>query len=172
MNLDLDILAENVRTFCRTKEFVKARYACEECLALTKNDADRASVFHCLAYIENAAGDLPTNISLLRRARKLDPKSRAVLDALMISMIKSGNFVEARDICISLIDLDKQFPYQSFTSSAYFYLAFCYLHLSEFKDAELALEKCDYTEPMWIDGGLMSKLELLNLIKTKRASLN
>lgn len=172
MNLDLDTLAETVRTLCRIKEFVRARYACEQCLALAKNDADRASVFHCLAYVENATGDLPTNISLLRRAREFDPKSRAVLDALMISMIKLGNLADARDTCISLIDLDKQFPYQSFTSSAYFHLAFCYLHLGELKNAELALEKCDYTEPMWIDGGLMSKLELLNLIKTKRASLS
>lgn len=172
MNLDLDTLAENVRTLCRKKEFVTARSACEECLALAKNDADRAAILLMLAYIENAAGDLPTNISLLRRARKFDPKSRAVLDSLMISMIKSGNFADARDICISLIDLDKQFPYQSFTSSAYFHLAFCYLHLGEFENAELALEKCDYTEPMWIDGGLMSKLELLNLIKAKRASYN
>lgn len=172
MNLDLDILAENVRTFCRTKEFVKARYACEQCLALAKNDADRASIFQSLAYIENAAGDLSINISLLRQAREFDPKSRAVLDALMISMIKSGNFADSRDACISLIDLDKQFPYQSFTSSAYFHLAFCYLHLSEFENAELALVKCDYTGPIWLDGGLLSKLELLNLIKTKRASHN
>lgn len=172
MDLDLDTLGDSVRSLCRKKEFVRARSACEECLALAKNDADRAAILLMLAYFENAAGDLPTNISLLRRARKFDPKSRAVLDSLMISMIKSGNFVDARDICISLIDLDKQFPYQSFTSSAYFHLAFCYLHLGEFENAELALEKCDYAEPMWIDGGLLSKLELLNLIKIRRSSHN
>ena len=172
MDLDLDTLAETVRTLCRKKEFAMARSACEDCFALAKHDADRAAILLMLAYTENAVGNLPTGISLLRRAREFDPRSRAVLDSLMISMIKSRNYADSRDACISLIDLDRQFPYQSFTSSAYFHLAYCCLHLGEFENAKLALEKCDYAEPTWIDGGLLSKLELLNLIKAKRASYN
>jgi len=172
MDLDLDTLGDSVRSLCRKKEFVRARSACEECLALAKNDADRAGILRSLAYIENAAGDLATSLSLLRRAREFDHRSRAVLHALMISLIESGNYSESQDACISLIDLDRQFPYQSFRSSAYFHLAFCYLHLGELENAELALEKCDYAEPLWIDGGLLSKLELLNLIKIRCASHN
>lgn len=172
MNLDLDTLGDVVRSLCRKKEFATARSACENCLALAKHDEDRASILRSLAYIENAAGDLATSVLLLRRAREFDHRSRAVLDALMISLIKAGNYLESQNVCISLIDLDRQFPYQSFTSSAYFHLAYCHLHLGELENAESALAKCSYTEPMWIDGGLLSKLELLNLIKIKRASYN
>jgi tetratricopeptide (TPR) repeat protein len=168
MQSDLDALGEIIRTYCRKNEFGKARSICETYLSRATNDEESAVILHRLAYIENAAGDLLGSIQLLRRARKLDPRSRAVLDALMIAFIASKNFTKAVDLCISLIDLDREFIYQSFTSSAYFHLAYSYFQLKKFEQAELALDKCGYKDPIWIDRGLLSKLELLDLIRTKR----
>ena len=172
MNLDLDTLGNTVLVLCQKKEFVAARSACNASFTLAKCDEDRASILNELAYIENAAGDLAASIALLKRARAFDSRNRAVLHELMISLINSGNYSDSRDASISLIDLDSQFPYQSFTSSAYFHLAYCCLLLGELENAESALAKSNYTEPIWIDGGLLSKWELSNLIETKRASYN
>ena len=170
MQSDLDALGEIVRTYCRKNEFGRARSTCESYLSRATDDAERATILQRLAYIENAAGDLSGSITLLMRARNFDPRSRAALDALIIAFIASRNFVEAVDSCISLIDLDKEFAYQSFTSSAYFHLAYCNLHLGKLENAKLALEKSDYTEPIWIDNKLLSKQELLELIEINRAS--
>jgi tetratricopeptide (TPR) repeat protein len=169
MQSNLDALGEIVRTYCRKNEFEKARSTCESYLSRAISDAERATILQRLAYIENAAGDLSGSILLLRRARKFDPRSRAALDALIIACIVSKNFVEAVDLCISLIDLDKQFLHQSFTSSAYFHLAYSYFQLKNFEQAELTLDKCEYNDPIWIEGGLLSKLELLDLIRTNRS---
>ena len=168
MQSDLDALGEIVRTYCRKNEFGRARSTCESYLSRATSDSERATILQRLAYIENAAGDLSGSIVLLRRARKFDPRSRAALDALIITFITSKNFVEAVDLCISLIDLDKEFVHQSFTSSAYFHLAYGYFQLKNFEQAELALDKCEYNDPIWIEGGLLTKLELLDLIRAKR----
>ncbi|HLA03409.1 MAG TPA: hypothetical protein VJ019_11665 [Aestuariivirga sp.] len=168
MQPDLDALGEIVRTYCRKNEFGRARSTCESYLSRATSDAERATILQRLAYIENAAGDLSSSILLLRRARKFDPRSRAALYALIIAFIASRNFVEAVDLCISLIDLDKEFVHQSFTSSGYFHLAYSYFQLKKFEQAELALGNCEYKEPIWIEGGLLTKLELLDLIRTKR----
>ena len=138
MSLNLDALGETVRALCRSGQFVQARSICTNSFPLARNDAERAELLRKRAYIEDAAGDLPACISLLEEARGLNLSGRAILHSLMVALVSSAEYSDASKVCLSLVELDKQFPIQSFTASAFFHLAFCELNLGRYELAEFS----------------------------------
>ena len=166
MEDEMDRLQKEVYRLCRLKLFDDARAQCENVLARLETNQQRANVLGTLAYIESCRGNSREQVDLLEQAKSIDPRNRATFGALMDAYVEVGAYERAIDVANILIGLDKAFPFPSFTSTAYFRIAYANWCLHKFEEAEAALQQST-DDGSWIQRKMWSRAELGDLIRNK-----
>lgn len=133
---------------------------CQAKIGKAKSEEERVSISSLLPYILNSAERLSECKELLQSIIAENELDRAARSHLLRVLIELGDLEQAIVTADQLIKLDAKFPFQSFTSSAYFHKAYAAYRLRRFKQAKLALDKSDEKDPIWIDGGLVSRDQL------------
>jgi tetratricopeptide (TPR) repeat protein len=145
---------------CKLGKYSEAYSLCQERAQLAANEDEKASVSSMIAHIMEREGRFSESADLLRSTAASNPQHRGILDHMMLTLIRLGLYEEAMLTADRLIDLDTKFPYQSFTSSAYFHKAYAAWKSGRLQEAKESLAKSEQNEAAWVDGGLLSKEQL------------
>jgi tetratricopeptide (TPR) repeat protein len=160
MQDDDQIFLSEISQLCRLGKYSEAYSLCRERAQLATDDYDKADISSTISYILEREGRFRESLELLRSAASSYPQDRGILFRLMLTSSRLGLYDEAISAADRLIELDAKFPYQSFTSAAYFHKAYAAWKSGQLKEAKEALAKSDEDGPIWIDGGLLSKEQL------------
>ena len=164
-------LRSKVFELCRQSKYEKAIALCQAKLDKTRNENDRVNISLLIPYILECEGRLSESKEVLQSIIDANPLNRGARHDLLLVLIQLGNFKQANAAADRLVEIDAKFPFQSFTSSAYFHKAYAACKLRHFKQAKAALEKSDEMGALWIDGRLISREQLTSCISSKKFDL-
>jgi tetratricopeptide (TPR) repeat protein len=161
-------IRSKVFELCGQSKHDDAIALCQAKIGKAKSEEDRVRISLLLPYILDSAGRLSECKELLQSILAKNALDRAARSHLLRVFIELGDLVQAIVTANQLIEIDAKFPFQSFTSSAYFHKAYAACRLRRFKQAKLALDKSDEKDPIWIDEGLISREQLASGIARKK----
>ncbi|MFZ5672420.1 MAG: tetratricopeptide repeat protein [Pseudomonadota bacterium] len=171
MTASFSKLRSKVFELCRQSKYEDAIALCRTKLGKTRNADDRIGILLLIPYILDCAGRLSESKEALRSIIDADPLNRGAQYHLLLVLIELGNLKRAIEAADQLVEIDTRFPFQSFTSSAYFHKAYAACKLKRFKQAKAALDKSEEMGAIWIDRRLISRKQLMSCISRKKFDL-
>lgn len=161
-------LRSKVFELCEQSKYTDAIALCQAKISNAKNEDERVRISLLLPYILDCEGRHAESIEAHQSIIDANKLHRGELYDLLLILIKLGDHQEAIARANQLIEVDAKFPFQSFTSSAYFHKAYAAWKLRRFRQAKAALDKSDEKGSIWIDGRLISRKHLASSISRRK----
>lgn len=161
-------LRSKVFELCEQSKYTDAIALCRSKIGKARNEDERICISLLIPYILDCEGRLSESKEALQSIIDADELHRGALYDLLLILIKLGDHKQAIATADRLIEVDAKFPFQSFTSSAYFHKAYAAWKLRRFNQAKAALDKSDEEGSIWIDGRLISRERLTSSISHKK----
>lgn len=171
MTVSFSKFRSKVFELCRQSKYEDAITLCRNKLGKTRNEDDRIGISLLIPYILDCEGRLSESKEALQSIIDGVPLNRGARYHLLLVLIELGNLTQAIEAADQLVEIDAKFPFQSFTSSAYFHKAYAACKLKHFKQAKAALDKSDEKGAIWIDRRLVSRKQLTSCISRKKFDL-
>lgn len=161
-------LRSKVFELCKQSKYGDAVALCRTKIGKTRNEDERLRISLLIPYILDSEGRLSESKEALQSIIDANELHRGALYDLLLILIKLADHKQAIATADQLIEVDTKFPFQSFTSSAYFHKAYAAWKLQRFKQAKAALDKSDKRGSIWIDGRLVSREHLASSISRRK----
>lgn len=161
-------LRSKVFELCEQSKYTDAIALCQTKLGKARNEDERIRISLLIPYVLDCEGRHSESEEMHHSIIDANKLHRGELYDLLLILIKLGDHKQAIARADQLIEVDAKFPFQSFTSSAYFHKAYAAWKLRRFKQAKAALDKSDEKGSIWIDGRLVSRKHLASSISRRK----
>jgi len=164
-------LRSKVFELCEQSKFRDAIALCRAKIDKARDEDEHVRISLLIPYILGCEGRDSESVEAQQSIVDANDLHRGEFYDLLLTLINQGDHEQAIATADQLIEVDKKFPFQSFTSSAYFHKAYAAWKLRRFRQAKAALDKSDEKGAIWIDGHLLSRRQLASNISRKGPDL-
>lgn len=164
-------IRSKVFELCKQSKYKDAIALCRTNIDKSGNKDERTRISLLIPYILGCEGLLPESEEAQQTIVDANELHRGELYDSLLILVEIGDHEKAIETANQLIEVDAKFPFQSFTSSAYFHKAYSAWKLRRFKQAKAALDRSDERGAIWIDRRLVSRKQLASGIFRKKLDL-